>query len=138
MAKGLILILFLLLTVNSASQTICTSDTIILPSDTTIYEVVERMPEFPGGTAAMLQFISKNLKYPEISEEEGIQSRLVFRFVVEKDGSLSNFQMIRPLNQAFENECRRIVNEMPAWSPGLQRGKEVRVYYTIPLNIHLR
>lgn len=140
MKKGLILTVFVLLTINSRSQTVTMqmSDTVALQADTTIYQVVEHMPEYPGGIIQLLTFIRKNFKYPSVSKEEAVHGRSIFRIVVEKDGSLSNFRTIRCVNQAFEDEFRRLVSIMPKWNAGTHKGMPVRVYYTIPMDLHFQ
>ena len=103
-----------------------------------IYTVVEHMPEFPGGQNAMMQFITDHLIYPKEAKDYGIQGRVICQFVVEKDGRVSDVQVIRSAGDAaLDQEAVRVVSSMPLWNPGTQRGKPVRVKYTIPVNFRL-
>lgn len=104
-----------------------------------VYVVVETMPEFPGGSAAMYKFLSENMKYPEIAKKNGIQGRCICQFIVEKDGRLTNFEVVRTSGDAsLDKEALRVLKSMPKWKPGSQRGKIVRVRYTIPVNFKLQ
>ena len=103
-----------------------------------ILNLAEQRPSFPGGEAAMLQFLDENLKYPPLAKENGIQGRVIVRFVVEKDGSLSNAEILRDIGAGCGKEALRLVASMPRWQPGKQRGRAVRVWYTLPLNFRLK
>ena len=94
---------------------------------------VEEMPEFPGGTQAMMTYMGKQFQYPEDAKEEGIQGKVFLSFVVEMDGSLSNIQVIRGAHPSLDREALRVVKSMPKWSPGKQNGKPCRVKYTLPV-----
>jgi protein TonB len=102
-----------------------------------IFQVVEDMPEFPGGTQALLQYLKKNIKYPTICQEQGIQGRVVVQFVVNKDGSIVDPEVIKPINPYLDKEALRVVSTMPKWKPGEQRGKPVRVKFTLPVQFKL-
>ena len=102
-----------------------------------IFTVVETMPEFPGGQMALLQYLSKSIKYPVIAQENGIQGRVSCSFVVNKDGSIVDAEVIRGVDPSLDKEALRVINSMPKWSPGKQRGKPVRVAYTLPINFQL-
>ena len=102
-----------------------------------IFQVVENMPEFPGGTQALLQYLKKNIKYPTICQEQGIQGRVVVQFVVNKDGSIVDPEVIKPINPYLDKEALRVVSTMPKWKPGEQRGKPVRVKFTLPVQFKL-
>ena len=106
-------------------------------SNDELFMVVEEQPEFPGGTAAMMQFLSENVKYPNIAQENGIQGRVIVNFVVEKDGSISDIQVVRGVDPALDVEAMRVIGTMPKWNPGKQRGQEVRVRFTLPLEFRL-
>jgi TonB family protein len=97
-----------------------------------VYNQVDVLPEYPGGSNAMFDFISKNVKYPESAKENGIEGKVYVQFVVEKDGSLSSFNIARGVNEDIDNEAIRVLKLMPNWTPGVQDGKAVRVHYTIP------
>ena len=95
------------------------------------------MPEFPGGQIAMLNFLSKNIRYPEAAHKAGIQGRVVATFVVEKDGSISNAKVMRSIDPLLDAEALRVINSMPNWIPGKQDGKPVAVKYTVPVSFKL-
>ena len=101
------------------------------------FDVVEQMPEFPGGQIAMLNFLSKNIRYPEAAHKAGIQGRVVATFVVEKDGSISNAKVMRSIDPLLDAEALRVINSMPNWIPGKQDGKPVAVKYTVPVSFKL-
>ena len=109
------------------------------PEEQTIFEVVEQMPEFPnGGMAGLMQFLSKNIKYPTIAQENGTQGRVTVQFVVNKDGSIVDAKVLRGVDPYLDKEALRVVNSMPKWKPGMQRGKPVRVKYTVPVMFRLQ
>ena len=104
-----------------------------------IFVVVESMPEFPGGQQAMMKYIGENIKYPVIAQENGIQGRVICQFVIEKDGRVTDIQVVRSSGEpSLDKEAVRVINSMPKWKPGKQRGKPVRVKYTIPVNVRLQ
>ena len=102
-----------------------------------IFMVVEEMPEFPGGQAALMSFIAKSIKYPVVAQENGIQGRVTCSFVVNKDGSIVDAEVIRGIDPSLDKEALRVINTMPKWKPGKQRGKPVRVKFTVPINFRL-
>ena len=108
------------------------------PEEQTIFEVVEQMPEFPGGLSACMSYIARNVKYPTIALENGIQGRVVVQFCVEKDGSISNTVATKSVNPYLDKEALRVVSSMPKWTPGKQKGKPVRVKYTLPVHFRLK
>ena len=95
------------------------------------------MPEFPGGKEALMKFISENVKYPKEAEEKGLQGRVVVRYVIEKDGSISEVEIAKSVNEYLDAEAIRVVNAMPKWIPGKQKGEPVRVKFTIPITFRL-
>lgn len=103
-----------------------------------IFQVVEEMPSFPGGDAECMKFLSKNIKYPTIAQENGIQGRVILQFVVNKDGSIVDVTVARSVDPYLDKEAVRVVNMMPKWTPGKQRGKPVRVKYTLPVMFRLQ
>jgi protein TonB len=107
-------------------------------SEQQIFTVVEKMPEFPGGQAALLKFLATSIKYPVIAQENGIQGRVVVAFVVNKDGSVVDAQVVRGVDPSLDKEALRVIGTMPKWSPGEQRGKPVRVKYTVPVQFRLQ
>lgn len=103
-----------------------------------IFTVVESMPEFPGGPAKMMEYIAKNIKYPAMARESGIQGRVFVNFVVEPDGSVSNVKVLRGIGGGCDEEAVRVVESMPTWTPGRQRGKAVRVSFNLPVRFTLQ
>lgn len=103
-----------------------------------IFVVVENQPEFPGGQAAMMKFLSDNIKYPVIAQENGIQGRVICNFVVERDGSITDVQVVRGVDPSLDKEAVRVIQSMPKWKPGMQRGKPVRVRFTLPVVFRLQ
>ena len=104
-----------------------------------IFMVVETMPEFPGGQAELFKYLSENVKYPVIAQENGIQGRVICQFVVNKDGSIVDVEVVRSGGDAsLDKEAVRVIKSMPKWKPGKQRGKPVRVKYTVPVNFKLQ
>ena len=102
-----------------------------------IYMVVEIQPEFPGGTAALLEYLKNNIKYPEACRDNNIQGRVIVSFIVEKDGSIVSPKILKSVHPQFDAEAVRVISGMPNWSPGIQRGEPCRVKYTIPVNFRL-
>lgn len=108
------------------------------PEEQTIFEVVEQMPDFPGGQAALMQYLAKNIKYPTIAQENGTQGRVIVQFVVNKDGSIVDAKVVRSVDPYLDKEALRVINTMPKWKPGMQRGKPVRVKFTVPVMFRLQ
>lgn len=107
--------------------------------DDVVFVVVEQMPEFPGGQAALSRFLSENVKYPTIAKENNIQGRVLCQFVVEKDGTITDVTVVKSGGDAsLDKEAVRVLRMMPKWKPGIQRGKPVRVKYTVPVNFRLQ
>ena len=103
-----------------------------------IFQIVEEMPAYPGGDAKLMEYVAKNIKYPQIARETGIQGRVFVGFVVEPDGSVSNVKVLRGIGGGCDEEAMRVVKSMPKWKPGKQRGKAVRVSYMLPVNFKLQ
>lgn len=102
-----------------------------------LFSVVEVMPQYPGGQIAMLKYIMENIKYPEQAMKEGIQGRVAVRFIVEKDGSISDVKPILSVHPLLNKEAVRVVESMPKWTPGKQNGKPVRVRFNVPVMFKL-
>ena len=98
-----------------------------------IYQIVEEMPEFPGGEDKLVEFVSKNLCYPQKAKEKGIQGRVFVGFIVEKDGSVSNVTNLRSVDSVLDAEAMRVIQSLPKWKPGKHNGEFVRVSYQIPI-----
>ena len=103
-----------------------------------IFVVVEEQPEFPGGNTAMMKFLSDNIKYPVIAQENGIQGRVITNFVVERDGSITDVQVVRGVDPSLDREAIRVIQSMPKWKAGRQRGSAVRVRFTLPVVFRLQ
>ena len=107
------------------------------PNENPVFQVVEEMPEFPGGMGECLKFLGKNIKYPVESQQAGVQGKVIVQFVVEKDGSISNPKVVRSIDPDLDGEAIRVISIMPKWKPGMQRGQSVRVKYTVPVTFRL-
>lgn len=106
--------------------------------DGDVFLSVEENPEFPGGPAKLLEYIQKNLEYPEAARENEIQGRVFVGFIVEEDGSVSNVKILRGIGYGCDEEAIRLVNSLPKFKPGKQRGKPIRVHYTLPIVFELK
>ena len=106
--------------------------------ETKVFDVVEQMPSFPGGQAALMSWLSSNIKYPVVAEENGVQGRVVCTFVVERDGSITDVHVVRGVDPSLDKEAVRVLKAMPKWIPGKQNGSAVRVKYTLPVTFRLQ
>jgi periplasmic protein TonB len=102
-----------------------------------IFTVVEEMPEFPGGPGAMNKFLSEKLKYPKRASKKNIEGKVVVRFIVEVDGTLSDIKIQRSLDPDCDKETLRVIHKMPRWNPGRQQGVAAACYYTLPVTFKL-
>ncbi|WP_321373773.1 energy transducer TonB [uncultured Draconibacterium sp.] len=103
-----------------------------------IFVIVEEIPEFPGGTRALYQFISSHVRYPVIAQENGIQGKVYVKFVVDEMGDVSNAEVLRPVEASLDKEALRVINSLPRFKPGKQRGKPVKVYYNAQITFQLQ
>lgn len=103
------------------------------PPPPQIFTYVEQMPEFPGGDAARMAFLQKNLRYPDAARENNITGRVIVRFVVNEEGDISDVQIVRGIGGGCDEEAKRVVQKMPKWKPGKQNGRAVKVYFTLPI-----
>jgi protein TonB len=103
-----------------------------------IFHVVERMPEFPGGSTAMMQWLGSNMRYPTAAQDIGAHGRVITSFVVERDGSITDVQVVRGVDPSLDREAVRVIQTMPAWTPGMQRNTPVRVRFTLPVTFRLQ
>ena len=106
--------------------------------ETKVFDVVEQMPSFPGGQAALMSYLSNNIKYPQIAMENGVQGRVVCTFVVERDGSITDIRVVRGVDPSLDKEAIRVLKSMPHWIPGKQNGSAVRVKFTVPVTFKLQ
>lgn len=103
-----------------------------------VFDVVEVMPSFPGGQAALLQYLNSHVKYPVVAQENGIQGRVTISFVVERDGSITDVKVARSVDPSLDKEAARVVSSMPRWTPGKQNGSAVRVKFNVPVVFRLQ
>jgi protein TonB len=103
-----------------------------------VFDVVEQMPSFPGGQQALMDYLSNNVKYPVVAQENGVQGRVVVSFVVEKDGSITDVKVVKSVDPSLDKEAARVVKSMPRWIPGKQNGSAVRVKYNVPVSFRLQ
>ncbi|MDL2278920.1 M56 family metallopeptidase [Parabacteroides sp. OttesenSCG-928-G07] len=114
------------------------ASTALPPQDDPVFTIVEVNPEFPGGEVELLKFINTTMSYPQSAQDKGIQGRVTASFIVEKDGSISDINIVRALDPALDEEAIRVIKAMPKWTPGKQRGQAVRVRYTLPIVYRLQ
>lgn len=112
--------------------------TVVSQSKQNVYDVVEQMPEFPGGMPAMIEFLQTNLNYPKDAKKQKVGGRVLVMFVVETDGSMSNVRVAKKIFPSLDAEALRVVKAMPKWNPGKEKGKPVRVNYTLPIVFSLK
>ena len=114
-----------------------TDDAPIKVEDGKIYNVVEKYPEFPGGMAELMKYLQKNVKYPQEAKDKNIHGRVIVQFVVNKDGSICDANVVKRVDPQLDAEALRVVNAMPRWIPGKQKGKCVRTRFTLPVTFRL-
>lgn len=124
--------------VLKAKEVIATEPVKPKEEENKVFDVVEQMPSFPGGNSALMQFLSKNIKYPVVAEENGIQGRVICTFVVERDGRVTDVHVVKSVDPSLDKEAVRVVSSMPNWIPGKQNGSAVRVKYTLPVTFRLQ
>ena len=124
--------------VLKAKEVIATEPVKPKEEENKVFDVVEQMPSFPGGNSALMQYLSKNIKYPVVAEENGIQGRVICTFVVERDGRVTDVRVVKSVDPSLDKEAVRVVSSMPAWIPGKQNGSAVRVKYTLPVTFRLQ
>lgn len=108
------------------------------PKEEEIFVAVEQQAEFPGGMAALMKWLSNNIRYPEAAQQNDVQGRVIVKFVVEKDGSVSQAQILKGVDKDLDKEALRVVNKMPKWQAGKNNGVAVRSYFTLPVNFRLQ
>ena len=107
--------------------------TVVSQTDQKVFDTVEQMPEYPGGMQAMIEFLQTNMKYPEDAAKQKVEGRVMVQFVVETDGSVSDVHVAKQVFPSLDAEAIRVVQAMPKWTPGKEKGKEVRVKYNLPI-----
>lgn len=108
------------------------------PKEEEIFVAVEQQAEFPGGQAALMKYLSNNIRYPEAAQQNDIQGRVIVKFVVEKDGSIGNVTIAKGVDKDLDREAIRVVKKMPKWQPGKNNGVAVRSYFTLPVTFKLQ
>ena len=107
------------------------------PDENSIFQVVEQQPEFPGGIPELMKYLQKNIRYPQICKEQRVQGRVIVQFVVNADSTITDVNVVKPVNPYLDQEALRVVKAMPKWKPGEQRGEPVRVRFTLPVTFRL-
>jgi protein TonB len=125
------MVMFGLTTVNAQK-------TVVAQKNQQIFDVVEQMPEYPGGMPALFDYLTQNVKYPSDAEKQKIEGIVIATFVVETDGSISNVEIVKPVFPSLDSEAIRVIKGMANWTPGKQNGEVVRVKYTLPISYRLQ
>ncbi len=112
--------------------------TVVAKKNQQVFDVVEKMPEYPGGQAALFEYLQKNVKYPADAEKKKVEGRVLVTFVVNTDGSITDIEVVRKTFPSLDAEAVRVISGMPRWKPGEQKGQKVRVKYTVPLTFRLK
>lgn len=127
---------------QDAKEETVAPDSVAAPTDGVakdeVFMVAEQMPEFPGGMKEMLKFLQENVKYPENAMKNNVQGRVIVQFVVEKDGTPTEFKVLRSVDPDLDAEALRVMKAMPKWKPGMQKGQVVRVKFTVPVSFKLQ
>jgi len=118
--------------------TVSAQKTVVAQKNQKVFDVVEQMPQFPGGQMAMFEYLMQNLKYPADAEKQKVEGRVIANFVVETDGTITDVTVWKPVFPSLDAEAIRVLQRMPRWTPGKQNGKLVRVRYTVPVNFKLK
>ncbi len=139
------------ITVNTATETVKSTETKYVPqeppkvesapvedNDSKVFEFVEQNPSFPGGFEALSAYLSKNIKYPPIARENGIEGKVILSFVVDRNGNIRDIKVKRGIGGGCDEEAVRVVKSMPEWKPGKQNGKAVNVMFNLPVNFKLQ
>lgn len=136
MKQKLLLIMFALFATHAMGYAQDVSTT--AQTETSGEIVVEKQPEFPGGMKALMQYLQRSIRYPAICQQQGIQGRVIVQFVVDVDGSIADVQVVKRINPHLDKEAVRVISNMPKWTPGMQRGENVRVRFTLPVGFSLK
>lgn len=118
--------------------TVSAQKTVVANKNQQVFEVVEKMPEYPGGQVALFEYLSKNVKYPADAKKQKIEGRVLVSFVVNTDGSITDIEVMKKAFPSLDAEGVRVISGMPKWTPGEQKGQKVRVHYTVPIVFHLK
>ena len=127
---------------QDAKEETVAPDSVAAPTDGVakeeVFMVAEQMPEYPGGMKEMLKFLQENVKYPDNAMKNNVQGRVIVQFVVEKDGTPTEFKVLRSVDPDLDAEALRVMKAMPKWKPGMQKGQVVRVKFTVPVSFKLQ
>jgi protein TonB len=126
-------LILLLLMAGCCLMTANAQKTVVSQTDQKVFDTVEQMPEYPGGMQAMIEFLQTNMKYPEDAAKQKVAGRVMVQFVVENDGSVSDVHVAKQVFPSLDAEAIRVVQAMPKWTPGKEKGKVVRVKYNLPI-----
>ena len=118
--------------------TVSAQKTVVAKKNQQVFDVVEKMPEYPGGQAALFEYLQKNVKYPADAEKKKVEGRVLVTFIVNTDGSITDIEVVRKTFPSLDAEAVRVISGMPRWKPGEQKGQKVRVKYTVPLTFRLK
>ena len=118
--------------------TVSAQKTVVAKKNQQVFDVVEKMPQYPGGQAALFEYLQKNVKYPADAEKKKVEGRVLVTFVVNTDGSITDIEVVRKTFPSLDAEAVRVISGMPRWKPGEQKGQKVRVKYTVPLTFRLK
>lgn len=118
--------------------TVSAQKTVVAKKNQQVFDVVEQMPEYPGGMAAMVEYLSANVKYPADAEKKKVEGKVFVTFVVDTDGSITDVTLMKKVFPSLDAEAMRVISAMPKWVPGKQRGQVVRVRFTVPIMFRLK
>ena len=118
--------------------TVSAQKTVVAKKKKKVFDVVEQMPEYPGGQAALFEYLSKNIKYPADNEKKKVEGKVFVTFVVDSDGKITDVSLLKKVFPSLDAEAIRVISAMPNWIPGRQKGQAVRVKYTVPIMFRLK
>ena len=118
--------------------TVSAQKTVVPKKNQKVFDVVEQMPEYPGGQAALIEYISNNVKYPDDAAKKKVEGKVFVTFVVDTDGKITDVSLLRKVFPSLDAEAIRVISGMPNWIPGKQKGQVVRVKYTVPIVFRLK
>lgn len=118
--------------------TVSAQKTVVAQKNQKVFDIVEQMPEYPGGQAALFDYLSKNIKYPADAEKKKVEGKVFVTFVVDTDGKITDVSLMRKVFPSLDAEAVRVISAMPNWIPGKQKGQVVRVKYTVPIMFRLK
>ena len=118
--------------------TVSAQKTVVAKKNQKVFDVVEQMPEYPGGQAALFEYLSKNIKYPDDAAKKKVEGKVFVTFVVDTDGKITEVSLLRKVFPSLDAEAIRVISAMPNWIPGKQKGQAVRVKYTVPIMFRLK